>query len=471
MKAKGLIIALAVLVLAVAAYFVVTGLVNKAEADAEAEKTAGCLIDAAPEDIDQIVYNYAGSTYEFVLDSDGETWLYPADPEFPLKQRLIKKMANYVEKFIVVQEVADGAANLAQYGLDQPQCVLSIHASDGRSYQFNIGNYTDLPRGYYVQPTGTETVYIVKSDIDCYLLGLFDLAVQDSTFAFTRFPDGNPDYYNPNIQWFQDNAEGILIAGDSVKLREFITNVDGLEVKRCALYPYSEADLSAFGLENGGRASYTIQYTDEKSGEACSYTLEIGNPEEDREGYYTYIHLVGSDLICTVKTEDLENFVFPGNDSFLSKDVCVVNYEDILEMDLTIDGESYRFTSTKEESVDQFGYDVTLSTFYLDGEEIDGEYFRVLQSGFSSIDTEAFADDGDDFDNVAPYIRIVYTTDTLDHAVLEFVPYNANFYLARFGGRNDMLVGRQSLRIAASRLENLLNSQTGTDAPAADSAA
>lgn len=482
MKIKGLLIALAVLALAVAGYFVATGLVRRAEEAEAAETSSRRLVDAEPADINKIVYSYQGQTYEFILDEDGETWIYPADPDFPLKQRLVVKMANSVDDIISVQEIdPQAAADLAQYGLAEPQCVLALYTADGRSYQFNIGNFSELPRGYYVQPAGSDTVHLVKSDIEDYLLSLFDLATQDSlpyvmssnisrleirdpesgSYAYDRWPDGNPDYYNSATTWFADTEDGVLVAGDNTKFREFISNINAMEVKACAFYPYSQADLSQFGLEDGGRGGFTIQYYDENAGEDRVYTLEIGDPAPEQDGYYTYVHINDSQMICTIKTADLEEYVFCGEDYFRSKDVCVVDYESILEMDLTIDGESYHFTSTKEETVDQFGYDVTLSTFYLDGEEVNSEYFRVLQSAFSTIDAEAFADDWADFADAEPYIRIVYTTDSLDHAVLEFVPYNANFYLARFGGRSDMLVGRQTLRTAADRLNNLLDSMEG----------
>ncbi len=479
MKAKGLIIALVVLLLAVGGYFLATGLMDKADSDKDAAFAESLLINAAPEEINKIVYSYQGVTHEFVLDSDGETWLYPADPNFPLKQRLVRKMADTVAEFTAVQQVdAEAAKNLAQYGLDAPQCVLALYTVSGDSFLVNIGNYSSLPKGYYVNLAGSEDVYVATNDLDCYLLNMAELATQDSIpfimntrtvdvriqldgedFCYTRYDDGHPDYYNSTINWFREEADGTLIAGDNTKFREFISDLNALEVFASAHYPYSEADLSQFGLEDGGRGIITIRYRDEGSEEIKTFTLAIGGhvKEEDRDDYFRYVRINDSELICTIRAEDLDALL-QGEDHFLCKDVCVVDYMDIWKMDLTVDGKEYHFTSEKEDTVDQFGYDVISSTYFLEGEEVEQEYFRVFQSGFSSIDAEAFADDGKDFADVEAYIRIEYTTDTMDGEVLEFVPYNTNFYLARFGGRSDMLVNRLDLRTALSRLDSLLES-------------
>lgn len=483
MKVKGLIIALSLLAVAIAGYFIASWAIDKAEADKEAAKTEGRLLDIAPEDVAKIVYKYQGETYEFVLADDGETWLYPADPDFPLKQRLINEMAEGVEDIISIQLVTEnGSASFSQYGLDDPQCVLSLTTVSGESYVYNIGNYSGIPKGYYLNPADSDAIYIVKRDVDCYFLSLFELAVQDSlpyiqtsnareleitsggsSFKYSFHEGGIPAFYNSDVEWFLDTEDDTLIGGDITKFREFFSNINALEVHSCAYYPYSEADLSEFGLENGGNTQLKIvyDYEDSDTGEVSSrtYTLQIGDVAPERDGLYTYVHINDSNLICTIKTDNLKQFILAADeDYFMSKDVCVVDYESIWEMQLTVDGVNYDFSSTKENTVDQFGYDVVESTFYLDGQEVNAEYFRVLQSGFSSINVEAFADDGDDYNDVAPYIRIVYTTDTMNGAVLEFVPYNANFYLARFGGRNDMLVNKQDIRTAVSRLENLLES-------------
>ena len=98
------------------------------------------------------------------------------------------------------QQVAGGGADPAQYGLDEPQAVLTAQYSDGGSLTLRLGNQESISGDYYCSVDGEDGVYLLPAEYaQWYLMAKEDLisfhvtpelavssplsAVQDVTFT------------------------------------------------------------------------------------------------------------------------------------------------------------------------------------------------------------------------------------------------------------------------------------------------
>lgn len=169
---KQLIIMLAFLGVLVIAYLAL-GAYNDAQANKEKEETEKIVVtDLKYEDVVAFSYSYKEEKNRFT--KSGEEWMYDADQGFDVDEAKIKDMLTNACK-VTAEDYFDAYESLDNYGLDAPQCEVSLSFSDGSTITLQIGNYNEMVDYYYMMAEGDNNLYL----IDVALYNAFSVSYSD----------------------------------------------------------------------------------------------------------------------------------------------------------------------------------------------------------------------------------------------------------------------------------------------------
>lgn len=282
-KRTGKLIALlAVLAVAVAAYFVASAIAKREESKNDTpDETKISIIDKETTDLVSVTIKAAGSDYT-VGQSDGK-YTIKDDADFPLDQDRAKDIAAAVTSVSADRKVADTGADSSEYGLDSPLYTVTAKYSGGAEMTFRIGSYNRHTDSYYMSIAGEDTVYLVSKTMTSPLgYTMKDLIVNETltepdekfsalTGIKVAFSDGTGFRYalvrdesgDDEDTWALSLLDGTAIKGDFSKEAEALYD---------ALFGYKPTDWVAYGVktdeqlkEYGLDAPYaeiTIDYND-----------------------------------------------------------------------------------------------------------------------------------------------------------------------------------------------------------------
>ena len=174
-------IMLAVLVVAVGAYFGVDKYVayveNKAAEEDIMSTTYIMQIDA--DAIKTLSFEYAGESNSFVKE-EGE-WLSVADKSLEIKQEILNAMADAFAN-AATEKTLEGVTDLAQYGLAEPSRTFSFTA-DGVEYVWHVGDMNEVTGLYYMYDAADQSiVYTVSANfLSKFNYGIGGLVVEEVT--------------------------------------------------------------------------------------------------------------------------------------------------------------------------------------------------------------------------------------------------------------------------------------------------
>lgn len=259
-KRTGKLIALlAVLAVAVAAYFVASAIAKREESKNDTpDETKISIIDKETTDLVSVTIKAAGSDYT-VGQSDGKYTLKD-DADFPLDQDRAKDIAAAVTSVSADRKVADTGADSSEYGLDSPLYTVTAKYSGGAEMTFRIGSYNRHTDSYYMSIAGEDTVYLVSKTMTSPLgYTMKDLIVNETltepdekfdalTGIKVAFSDGTGFRYSlvsdesedAEDTWALSLLDGTAIKGDFSKEAEALYD---------ALFGYKPTDWVAYGVK------------------------------------------------------------------------------------------------------------------------------------------------------------------------------------------------------------------------------
>lgn len=198
-RSTKLLVLLGCLVVVVGGYALTKNLVAKSEAEAAADSTIEFVSASEPV---EMTWNYGDETYtvkkieveaedadaeeadadadatettdsesedatdETADDSASDTdykWVWTDDESFELDQTNVKAMASAISNITADQVLAD-VTDYGQYGLTDPDSVISVKTSDGMTYTVLTGDYNSTASEYYAMLEGTSDVYLVTGE-------------------------------------------------------------------------------------------------------------------------------------------------------------------------------------------------------------------------------------------------------------------------------------------------------------------
>ena len=300
-----MIILLIVLIALFAAYKLLSGANQRAEAEEEARLAAeNADIMIAEYDyttMTELSYQLKGAD-ELKFAVSGSSWIYLADEKFPLDVTTISYMASAIAQIAVECTVDEGSP--ADYGLDDPAYTINVKYSDGSSHEYKIGDYNTFNSAYYFMADGD--MYMISSGLLSYFnYTLDDLLVLD-TIPYSDWSD--TDYVNYVTVTVGGESNKI---SDSTGKSEIVELIKYLPLTKCEDYYSDEEEKSAYGLDGG--TSIVVNYkkaktsTDADGNETTTYldtgyTLLVG--EKTENGYYAAP--ANSDITYIIDAETID---------------------------------------------------------------------------------------------------------------------------------------------------------------------
>lgn len=319
-QAKTLIVAVIVLAVVIVLYFGMSKW-NEVEEAKDDEDTSISLLDISSDDVVAFSFDYEGETYSFVYEDD--TWYLDSDRDFPVEQSTIEGKLSSAVSTTASQEIEIDEDNLADYGLDEPSCTITITDSDDNETIFEIGDENTVTYEYYCRLNESDTVYMIDSTLESMMsFDLYDVADMDDfpTISSDEIKELSVSDGTETIELDDEDDED---AYSEIAALYYSAHVD-----------YDCEDLSTYGLDD---PTYTIvigyleeeeEETQEESEESeetedeteeeteeteetydeddlTILTLYIGDLGDD--GYYVYLE--GSTEVNLIDSSSLENIL------------------------------------------------------------------------------------------------------------------------------------------------------------------
>lgn len=364
-KSKKLYILIGVLL----AVTVLTVAVSKHETRKEEIRTSGQTFLEIPNDsVTLLSWDCQGKALSF--QKENGSWKYAADENFPVNS---EKIADLLEPFqhLAAAFVIENVVDYGQYGLDKPTGTLHITAGD-KAYDIQLGAFSKMDSQRYLS-IGDGRVYLVKEDLlERFSLELKDLIRNDTLPSLNEVTEirfsGTENYsvireensvntYCADDVYFSDGRPL-----DTKAVKKYLGVISSLKLTDYASYYVSEDELKAFGLLEP-ELTLTVAYkaeNEKKEAEEQQLILHVSrNPEElattqkkAKEGVEIkvpgYVRIGDSQIVYRVGEDAVGALMDASYDKLRHKEVLTAAFEDISQIDVTLEGNNYRlFTENK----------------------------------------------------------------------------------------------------------------------------
>ena len=373
-KSKRLLVLLGILLVACGATFAI----SRHEEEKEKIKNSDEIILAIETDsVTSLSWEYEENAFAFHKD---ETWLYDADEAFPVDEEKITELLEEFEEFgvsFVIEEVED----YAQYGLDEPTCTISITAGE-QDYTIQLGAFSTMDSQRYLS-IGDGKVYLASNDpMEAYEIQISDLikhdeilGLSDATairFAGTQeyeilYEEESTNTYCEDDVYFMDNKPL-----DSSLVSDYLSTVSGMGLSEYVSYNVTEEELEAYGLVEPD-LTITVDYpveSEEEDAEPVTETLVLNlgrnqeelaaaqeSEEEDAEDSVTaYVRVGDSQIVYEITSLEYANLTANSYDDLRHKEVLTASFEDIYQIDISLEGEMHTISSVVEDEVKTWKY-------------------------------------------------------------------------------------------------------------------
>ncbi|MBE6687490.1 MAG: DUF4340 domain-containing protein [Ruminococcaceae bacterium] len=172
-KTRNLIIALVILGVCIAGFFIVKALTKEDNEPSLAGEPLLELCSYEAADITDISYTNKYGDFNFTLSAG--IWSYADDMGFPLDQTAFANLTTTISSLIALRDITDDLDKNADYGFDDPTLKLTVIFNDGKKQKFTVGDYNTNGQGYYLRTN--DRTYISGNGLATTLgVPLFDLA-------------------------------------------------------------------------------------------------------------------------------------------------------------------------------------------------------------------------------------------------------------------------------------------------------
>ena len=170
-----------VLLLVLAALTVVY-IVVKNRPEEETEDETIPITNISSDDLTGFTYTYEDVTIGFVKNDDGD-WVMDGEEEFPLDASTVEAMADMF--FGLTADYMVEGTDPADYGLDEPEVILTATTADG-TIELKVGDAYPYGTERYVSTDQTgDTVYVTDDDIYSeFIKSRYDLFEQKELPSF-----------------------------------------------------------------------------------------------------------------------------------------------------------------------------------------------------------------------------------------------------------------------------------------------
>lgn len=400
-KAKKIYALLGVLLVICVATFVI----SRQEEEKEKIKNSDAIIlTIDSESVTALSWEYGETSLAFHKD---EKWLYDEDEAFPVDEEKIADLLEQFAEFGVSFEIEE-VEDYSQYGLDDPTCSIKITAGE-QEYNILLGAYSTMDEERYVS-VGDGKVYLVSHDpMDDYEITIRDMikhdeipGLSDATkvqFAGVQnyeilYEEESTNTYCADDVYFTENKPL-----DSSLVSDYLNTVDGVGLSEYVSYNVTEEELADYGLDNPD-LTITVDYpveTEEEETVTETFVLHLGRNQEeleaaleteDEDEIYSvtaYARVGDSQIVYEITSLEYKNLTENSYNELRHKEVLTASFEDIYQVDITLEGTDYTISSTEEEE--------EIIWHYKEDEELDISSLKNAITAIAASDAENFTEE------------------------------------------------------------------------------
>ena len=148
------------LLLAVGGYALAVKISSNAEEAGSAETVN--FVSVASDEVTKLTWSYDDKEYTLEKDEDGN-WVWTDDKDFALEQDTVKEMAYAISNITASRRLTD-VTDYAQYGLDEPDSIISFETADGETVEILTGDLNEVSGEYYARRADDYSVYLVTGE-------------------------------------------------------------------------------------------------------------------------------------------------------------------------------------------------------------------------------------------------------------------------------------------------------------------
>ncbi len=351
-KSKNLIALVIVLATVIAAYFAATAIAKKDE-DNNRETVAVTGVTVL-ENNDKTVSTIAVSSekYNYEIITVEKTHKLTKDESFPLDQSIASGIFSNVS-VITAERVVSKDADLAEYGLDEPNMTAKLYYDDGNTVTLKIGDFSKESTCYYLSIDNEKTVYLVdevfvsgfqytekaliddegltvpEDGFDC-VTDIKVIFADGKGYTYTYREDESIEVGEEGSQWWEKaDLDGKVTEGDFADTANAVYKA----VFNCKPDDWSaynvteEADLDKYGLKTP-YVTVTVNYGETVSSDSVNKTVEK-----------TATVIFGDVLPDSTESEQTDDDSVPAKDRYFmfgeGKIVYIVSEDDFKDIFVT----------------------------------------------------------------------------------------------------------------------------------------
>ena len=369
------------------------------------------------------------------------------------------------------QLVEENATDLAQYGLDDPQSVLTVEYADGNKLVLEIGDMLSVTGQVYARKAGETDVYALRK----YLYQIYGGSIQryrDLTLPtlstdisqtksiIVRQPGQEQIRFLPDQQtnsasttWMM--TEPVELPLDSGYLAELVEAVANVQ-----LYDYhgKYEELAQFGLEEPWME---IIVSDTVGGKRV---FRFGDHDEERSIYYCTVDDSGD--VFTVYDTYTDAFTGFSVAYYLDRFTNIVAIGDVEKMEVTDGSKTYVLSIEREEQYEEDGSLKVLGngktdyleTFFIDGKEYQESAFKAGYQSIISVTISNMADMALVDETQTPVLTVTYHFNNGQEPMeIAYLPYDINNYCVRRDGKINLICKRELVDSIMPTMQDVVN--------------
>lgn len=454
-KKKKTLLLLCLILLMLAGAYAAVMMYNRKAAETPAETTAAedtVVLLSLESDVIAMTVKSENGTLEFVLED--EVWVEKNHQGYKMKQSAVGSMASTLRYLPASQTIEQTTDNLAEYGLDKPQYVVTAKTADGKEAVLYVGMKNTITTDYYVYTDEIPGVYTVgATSMNYFVRDLMAFAelpdypyVTEGNFLSFETKKGEEHLKAEVLDESAYDMSGLLCwyvtepfeheyVAHTTTLDTIFTAVAALTYSNAAAYDPDEAELERMGLKEPQRM-LAFRYKEEAESSTAEtaaevqtvekeYCLYIGNIKEGTQ--YYYVQEKGSKLVLLMnKTALDEVFGYTAKD-IVNKYFALINIDSVDSIDVVID-ENTKYTMTPPSSEDK---------------DSAADAQKDLYQTIISVHAEKVVDSQTGSFKMLP-LKLTFHRNTEPSTIaIEFAEYDTSYYLAIVDGEGIYLVNKR----------------------------
>lgn len=458
-RAKRIYVLLGILAVACIGTFLVMRVEEKKE---QIKNSDEIVLEVSGDSVTSLAWEYEDTALAF---HKGDSWLYDDDEAFPVDEDKVAELLSQFEAF-GVSFIIGNVEDYAQYGLDDPVCTISLSTED-ESYEILLGDYSAMDSQRYIS-IGDGNVYLAAEDpFEDFEIGLSDMIKHDETpyfdsvtgvtfageesYSLTYEENSTDTYCEEDVYFTRKDGQNLPL--DTSRVDSYLDSISSLGLTDYVTYNATEEELQSYGLD-APELSVTVDYTYENEEEeevSDTFVLHVSrDPEEKKEAeeaaekedeedssseteeITAYVRVGESQIVYQITGDEYENLMEAAYDDLRHKEVLTADFADVMQIDITLEGNSYTITSEEEDEE---------KTWYYQEEELD---IVELRSTIKALNADSFTSEQA---TEKEEIRFTVSLDNENYPQVEIVlyRYDGSFCLAEVDGETVSLVARSDV--------------------------